>query len=164
MAGYSAGWSSITAAAVADTVAFTSGQAYGFLRCGGSTQQHKIHEVFIAGEDTASTPTTAILARTSTISVGALSVGTLALRDFLSTAPGTAPAWGSTAATTYGQRSSTLYLLNLSLNTYGGAVRWQARYGEELTSYGNTASGGEVVMSSKTGAGKTSGHILLEAV
>ena len=164
MAQYSAGWSAITATAVADTVAFTAGQSYGFLRCGGATTMHKIHEVYLGGEDTASTPTQAILARTSTISVGALSVGTLALRDFNSTAPGTAPAWGSTAATTFPQRSATLYLLQLSLNTFGGISRWQARYGEEITSFGNTASGGEVIMSSKVGAGKTSGHILFEAV
>ena len=120
MARYNASWSGITAAAVADTTTFTAGQAPGFLRCGGATQQHKINEVYIGGEDTASTPTSMILARTSTISVGALSVGNLALADFLSTAPGTAPSWGSTAATTFPQRSSTLYLLNLSLNTYGG--------------------------------------------
>lgn len=164
MARYNASWSGITAAAVADTTTFTAGQAPGFLRCGGATQQHKINEVYIGGEDTASTPTSMILARTSTISVGALSVGNLALADFLSTAPATAPSWGSTAATTFPQRSSTLYLLNLSLNTYGGIARWQARYGEEITSYGNTASGGEVCLSSKAGTGKTSGHILFESV
>ena len=164
MARYAAGWSTITCAAVADTVAFTVGNHCGELRSGGATQQLKINEVYIGGEDTASTPTSMILARTSTISVGALSVGTLALTDFVSTAPGTVPSWGSTSATSYGQRSATLYLLQLSLNTYGGIARWQARYGEELTVYGNTASGGEVCMSSKTGAGKTSGHILLEVV
>lgn len=164
MSRYAAGWSGITAAAVADASAHGSGNHPGHLRCGGSTQMHKINEVYIGGEDASSNPTTMILARTSTISVGALSNGTLALQDFVSTAPSTTPAWGSTAATSYGQRSATLYLLNLSLNTYGGIARWQARYGEEITSYGNTASGGEVVLSSKVGTGKTSGHILFEAV
>lgn len=164
MARYNAGYSAITCAAVADTVAFTAGQLPGFLRCGGATQMHKINEVYVGGEDTASTPTQMILARTSTISVGALSVGTLALSDAVATAPGTAPSWGSTAATTFGQRSATLYLLQLSLNTYGGIARWQARYGEEITSYGNTASLGEVCLSSKVGAGKSSGHLIFEAV
>lgn len=161
---YNAGWSSITAAAVADTTSFTAGQAPGSLRCGGATQQHKINEVTVTGEDTASTPTSMWLARTSTISVGALSVGTLALADFNATAPATVPSWGSTAATTFPQRSSTLYLLDCGLNTYGGIFRWQARYGEEITAFGNTASGGEVCVSSKAGTGKTSGHILFEAV
>jgi hypothetical protein len=54
--------------------------------------------------------------------------------------------------------------LNLSLNAYGGIARWQARVGEEISSFGNTASGGEVSLSSKLGTGKTSGHILFEAV
>lgn len=164
MARYSATWSTITAVAVADTVAFTAGQLPGFLRCGGATQQLKINEVYIGGEDTASTPTAFILARTSTISVGALSVGNNALLDFNSTAPGTVAGWGSTAATTFGQRSSTLYLLQPSFNTFGGISRWQARYGEEITSFGNTATGGEVCLSAKTGTGKTSGHILYEVV
>ena len=165
MARYSANWSSITAAAVADTVAFTAGQLPGMLRCGGATQQHKISEVSISGlEPSASNATDMILARTSTISVGALSVGNLALLDAVSTAPGTAPSWGSTAATTFPQRSATLYLLEPALNAYGGIYRWQARYGEEITSYGATASLGEVIVSSKTGTGKTSGHILFEAV
>ena len=164
MARYNASWSTITAAAVADTVAFTAGQLPGFLRNGGATQAHRINEVYIGGEDTASLACAMSLARTSTISVGALSVGNLALADFNATAPGTAPAFGSTAATTFGQRSSTLYLLALSLNTYGGIARWQARYGEEIGTFGNTAAGGEVCLSSKSGTGKTSGHMLFEAV
>lgn len=163
MARYSANWSSITAAAVADTIAFTAGQLPGMLRA-NTTLQLRINEVYIGGEDTASTPTTMILARTSTISVGALSVGQVNLTDALSTAPAVTPNWGSTAATTFAQRSATGYLLNLSLNTYGGIARWQARYGEEITVYGATAALGEACLSSKTGTGKTSGHILLEAV
>ena len=164
MARYSGTWTGITAAAVADTTTFTAGQAPGFLRSGAATQMLRVNEVYIGGEDTASTPTTMILARTSTISVGALSVGNNALTDATSTAPGTTAAWGSTAATTFPQRSATLYLLDLSLNTYGGIARWQARYGEEITAYGNTASLGEMVLSSKTGTGKSSGHILYEVV
>lgn len=161
MARYSATWSTITAAAVADTIAFTAGQAPGFLRSGSATVLCKINEVYIGGEDTASTPTSMILARTSTISVGALSVGNLAANDVNTSAP-TLPGWGSTAATTFPQRSATLYLLQPSLNTFGGIARWQARYGEELTVQGTTASFGEVALSSKTGTGKTSGHILFE--
>jgi hypothetical protein len=165
MARYSAAWSQITAAAVNDTVAFTAGQLPGFLRSGAATQQLKINEVYIGGlEASASNATEMILARTSTISVGALSVGTNALLDFNATAPGTTASFGSTAATTFGQRSSTLYLLNLALNAYGGIARWQARVGEEISCYGNTATGGEVCLSSKLGTGKTSGHILYEVV
>jgi hypothetical protein len=164
MARYAAGWSAITATAVADTVAFTAGQAPGFLRSGASTMQLKINEVYIGGESSASNPTQMILARTSTISVGTLSVGTNAAVDALATAPGTLASFGSTAGTTFPQRSSTLYLLQLSLNAFGGIARWQARYGEEITCYGNTASLGEVCLSAKVGTGQTSGHILYEVV
>lgn len=162
MARYSATWSSITATAVADTTTFTAGQAPGFLRSGSATVLCKINEVYLGGEDSASNPTAFILARTSTISVGALSVGNLAASDVNTSAPGTLPSWGSTAATTFPQRSSTLYLLNPSFNTFGGISRWQARIGEELTVQGTTATAGEVCLSAKTGTGKTSGHIYFE--
>jgi hypothetical protein len=167
MARYSATWSTITNAAVADGVTFTAGQAMGFLRCGTSTQMLRINEVYIGGESSASTPTTAILARDSTISVGALSVGGNAVMDFNTTAPATTASWGSTAATTFPQRGTAangLYLLQPSINTFGGIARWQARYGEEITCFGNTANGGEVSLSSKTGAGISSGHIIYEVV
>jgi hypothetical protein len=164
MARYTSTWSAITAAAVADTTTFTAGQAPGFLRSGSATVQCRINEVYIGGEDTSSTPTQMILARTSTISVGALTVGNSALTDVNAQAPTAVPSWGSTAATTFPQRSSTLYLLQPSLNTFGGIARWQARYGEEITVQGTTASFGEVCLSSKVGAGKTSGTIIYEVV
>lgn len=163
----SASFQNATMAAVADTTTFTSGQAAGFLRSGGATQQLKINEVYIGGESGASNPTTMVLARDSTISVGTLSGGGLNTSlDFLSTAPGTLPSFGNIAGTTYPQRGgiASLYLLDLSLNGYGGISRWQARYGEEITLYGNTANGGEVSLSSKAGTGQFSGHILFETV
>jgi len=166
MARYSANWTSITAAAVADTTTFTAGQAPGFLRA-GANQQIKVNEVYIGGEDTASTATTMILARTGVLSVGALTVGGLNLMDAAATAPATLPNWGSTAATTFPQRLTTGYLLNLSLNTFGGIARWQARYGEEIGLLGVAAPAqpaAEVILSSKTGTGKTSGHIIFEVV
>lgn len=164
MARYSATYSGITAAAVADAATFTAGQAPGNLRGGAGTQQLKINEVYIGGESGASAPTQMILARNSTISVGALSVGQNNLLDASATAPATVASFGSTAATTFPQRSATGYLLQLSLNAYGGIARWQARYGEEITVIGNTAPLGEVSLSSKVGTGQTSGHIIYELV
>ena len=164
MARYSATWSAVTSAALADTSAAVNAAYPGSLRSAGATLQFKINEVYIGGEDTASTPTQMILARSSTLSVGALSVGNTATMDFNVTPPGTLPTWGNTAATSGAQRSSTLYLLQLSLNTFGGIARWQARYGEEITCFGNTASGAEVLLSSKVGAGKSSGHMIYEVV
>jgi hypothetical protein len=164
MARYSATWSGITAAAVADTVAFTAGQHPGTLRSGSAAVLLKVNEVYIGGEDTASTPTQMIFARNSTLSVGALSVGNNQLLDALAQAPTAVASWGSTAATTFPQRSATGYLLQLSLNTYGGIARWQARYGEEISIIGTTQPLGDASLSSKAGTGKTSGHIIYELV
>ena len=164
MARYAASWSAVTAATLADTTNTTDAAYPGSLRGAGSTVMSKINEVYIGGEDTASTPTQFILARTSTISTGALTVGNNALMDVNATAPGTVMNWGNTIATTKAQRAATLYLLQPSLNTYGGISRWQARYGEEITTYGNANNAGEVLLSAKTGTGKTSGHIIYEVV
>lgn len=165
MARYSATWSAITAAALADTVAATNNTYPGSLRGGSAATLVKINEVDIGGEEAAaSNPTQMILARTSTVSTGALTVGNNAPTDVQTTAPGTLISWGNTAATAGGQRSSTLYLLQLSINTYGGVHRWQCRQGEELTVFGNAANAGEVLLSAKAGTGKTSGHMLYELV
>lgn len=164
MARYAAAWSSVTAAALADTTNTTDATYPGSLRGAGASVLGKINEVYLGGEDAASNPTAFSLARTSTISTGALTVGTNALVDVQSTAPGTIFGWGNTIATTKAQRAATLYLLAPSFNTFGGISRWQARYGEEITVFGNAANAGEVLLSAKTGTGKTSGHILYEVV
>jgi hypothetical protein len=164
MARYSATFSGVLTAALADTTAATNAAYPGSLRSGGATLMYRINEVYIGGEDTSSTVCQMVLARASTISVGALSVGNNALMDFNATAPGTVPSWGNTAATSGAQRSSTLYLLQLSLNTFGGISRWQARYGEEITGFGNTATGAEVLLSAKVGAAHCSGHMIYEVV
>lgn len=169
MARYSASFSQITCTAFADGASHTTGAYPGSLRQGATTYT-KINEVYVGGESSASTPTTLVLARGSLLSVGALSNGGLALLDALAVAPGTLPNWGSTAATTYPQRAtaaSGAYLLDLSLNTYGGIARWQARYGEEITVFGASTPAvpaAEVILSSKSGAGIMSGHILFEQV
>lgn len=163
MARYSLGYQTKTMVAVADTANFTDNGYATFLQGGNGTQQLKINEVYIGGEDTASTPTTMVLARDSTVAATGISGNFNALMDGSATAPGTLAVFGS-VSTTKPQRSSTLHLLQLSLNTYGGIARWQARYGEEISVVGNTASLGEVSLSSVTGTGKVSGHVIYELV
>lgn len=164
MARYSATYTSVTCAALADTVAATNATYPGSLRGGGASVLGKVNEVTANGEGGASNPTTLILARASTVSVGALSVGNNALMDAQATAPGTTFSWGNTAATSGAQRSSTLYLLECSTNAFGGIFRWQARYGEEITAFGNAANAGELLYSAKTGTGQFSGHMIYEVV
>lgn len=162
MARYSLGFTSVTMTAVADTTAFTDNGYATFLQGGGSTQQLKVNEVYVGGESSSSTPTTMVLGRDSTVAATGISGNFNALQDATSTAPGTVAVFGR-VSTTKPQRSSTLgRLLQLSLNTFGGIARWQARYGEEITTIGNTASNGELSLSSVTGAGIASGHVLYE--
>lgn len=163
MARYSLSYVSKAMIAVADTAAFTDNGYATFLQGGSGTMQLKVNEIYIGGESTASAPTTMVFARDSTVAATGISGNFNALQDASSVAPGTIAVFGS-VSTTKPQRSSTLHLLGLSLNAFGGIARWQAREGEELTTIGNTASLGEVSLSSITGTGVVSGHVLYELV
>jgi hypothetical protein len=128
--------------------------------------QLRVNEVYIAGESAASNPTTLAFGRDSTVGVTSITAtgNRNALLDASSVAPGTIAVFGS-GATTNPQRSSTLgNLLNPALNAFGGIARWQARYGEEITTIGATASLGELSLSAVTGTGQLTGHILYEIV
>jgi hypothetical protein len=164
MARYSASFSQVTCATLADTTAATNATYPGTLRGGGAGTLAKVNEIYIGGESTSSTVTSMVFGRASVLSVGALSVGNNTPTDVQQTAPGTLMSWGNTAATSGPGRAPTLYLLNLSLNAFGGISRWQARYGEEITIYGQSANIGEASLTSKSGAGIVSGHILYELV
>ena len=162
MARYSQSYQTLTMVPVADATNMTSAGFAFILQGGSATMQLKINEVYIGGESTSSTPTTMVLARDSTIAV-TLSGNFNAAMDATVTAPGTLAVYGSTASTKP-QRSSTLHLLQLSLNAYGGIARWQARYGEEIGVISATQPLGEVSLSSVTGAGIVSGHCIYELV
>lgn len=154
------------AAPVADTTAFTTLQAQ-VLQGGSGTQRINIIEVYLGGQHTASAANYMVLARDSTAFAATVSLGTNAKDAALdaSTAALTAPPIvGNTTSGVFGQRSSTLYLLQLSFNAFGGIVRWVAAPGEEPNIIGNTASLGEVTLSAFTGsaAGSMASHIIYE--
>ena len=164
MARYSVSYKNVVPAAVADTTAFASANFATILGSNASGQQLKINEVYIGGEATSSSVNSMLLARDSTNATTPAAGSTFnALMDATATAPATLANTGNSAAT-YSQRSSTGHLLALSLNTYGGIARWQARYGEEITCFGNTQPNSEVSLSSVAGTGQISGHIIYEVV
>lgn len=165
MARYSLAFQSKVMIAVADTVAMTSNGYAAFLQGGSATMQLKVNEVYIAGESAASNPTTMVLGRDTTVGVTSITAtGNFnALLDASAVAPGTIAVFGS-GATTNPQRSATAHLLEPTLNAFGGIARWQARYGEEITTIGNTQPLGELSLSAVTGTGQISGHILYELV
>lgn len=163
MAKYAANWTTITATAAANTANFTDSGYPFFLQGGNSTMRLKISELYIGGESASSLPTTFKFSRDSTVGATSISGVTNALTDGSATAPGTTAVVGN-VSTTKPQRSATLTLLTPSINTYGGVVRWVASPDQELAVVGNTASLGEVSLSSITGAGISSGHVLYEVV
>lgn len=163
MARYALTYQTKTMVAVADTNNFTDSGYATFLQGGSATMQLKVNEIYIGGEDTASTPTTMVWSRDTTVAATGISGNMNALQDATSVAPGTVAVFGC-VSTTKPQRSSTQHLLQLSLNTYGGIARWQARYGEELGIVSATQPLGESSLSSVTGTGKVSGHVLYELV
>lgn len=161
MARWSANEPTWTPVAVADTANFTS-TGYMALQGGSSTQRINLLEVFMGGQAGASTPSIMMIARDSTIGV-TLSIGRFAALDPATAALGAPPVCFNTASTTP-QRSSTLSLLNLSFNAFGGIVRWVYAPGEEVGMLGDTEPMGELSLSAYTGGtpGLMGSHFIVE--
>jgi hypothetical protein len=164
---YSASFTSVTTAATADTANLANTSYPAIIQGGSGTQRLNLIEVYMGGEASASSaPQIMVLGRDSTVG-GTVVAGSTrnALLDGSGTAPATTAVVGN-SATTLPQRSSTLHLLHLSFNAYGGIVRWVSRQGEEPSVVGNTQPLGEVSLSAYTGttAGNVSGHVLYEVV
>lgn len=157
----------ITPTATADTVNLVDA-TYPFLVQGGSpTQRVNILEIYEGGQAGSSTPTLMILSRDSTVAVtNSYGTGATDAAMDASTAALAAPPLTGNTNSTKPQRSSSLHLLNLSFNAFGGVVRWVAPPGEEISVIGNTASLGEVSFSAFTGGtpGPMGGHLIYEAI
>jgi len=155
---------SVTPTATADTADLVDSTYVGFFKGGSSTQRTKFNEIYMGGLAAASAPTLMQLARSSTVGTGTAGGGTDAA-DNPETAALAAPVEvGNTRVTLKPQRSSTLKLLNLAFNAFGGIVRWVAREGDEPAIVGNTATLGEATLSAFTGGtpGLLGAHVKYE--
>lgn len=162
MARWSALFNNWTPTAVADTTNMTA-QGFHILQGGSSTQRINVVEVYLGGGATSSTVNFALVARDSTVASGATSNAALVTAlDPASAALAAPPLSQSVGSTTLPQRSSTAKLLALTFNAFGGIVRWVAAPGEELGVLGNTASNGELSISTSSGAGIMSTHFIFE--
>lgn len=162
MAKRSVNVNSVTCVAVADASNFTD-NGYPFVIQGGTaTQNIQVSEFYLGGQSTSSTVAEMIVARDSVVAatIGATSTFDASLNP--ATAALASPPLTGNAWTTKSQRSSTLHILSLSLNTFGGIVRWVAAPGEEIGILGNTASLGELSLTSVNGAGILSAHAIYE--
>src|SRR3990167_4354354 len=157
----------ITPTATAHTTNLVD-NTYPFVLQGGSaTQQIKVHEIMETGQAGSSAPTLMVLARDSAVAVtAAAGTHTDAALDAATAALAAPPVVGSGFSGTKPQRSSTLILLNLAFNAFGGIVRWVAAPDEEVGLVGNTASLGELSLSAFTGGtpGLMGSHLIYEAL
>lgn len=158
----------ITPTATGDTTNLVDA-TYPFILQGGSaTQRNRVWEIYMGGQAGASTPTFMILSRDSQVGSGSNTNGTGQTDAALeaATAALAAPALtGNSNATNKPQRSSTLHLLNLSLNCFGGIIRWVAAPEEVIDIVGASASLGEISLSAFTGGtpGAMGAHMIYES-
>lgn len=154
MAKRSATHKTITPTATADTTNLVD-STYPFAILGGSsTQKTTIYEVMLEGQAGASSPTFMVLARDSQIATGSLTKDTTlndAPFDAATAALAAPPTVFNKAATNKPQRDSANSLINLTINAFGGIIRWVPAPGCEPTLVGNTASLGEMSLSAFTG-------------
>lgn len=158
---------SLTPTGTGDTANLVDNTYPCMIQGGTSTQRVNVLEIYMGGQAGSSTPTFMVLGRDSTVATGTntLGVGQTDASLDASTAALAAPAVvGNSNGTTKPQRSSTLHLLNLSFNAFGGIVRWVAAPGEEISLIGNTASLGEVSLSAASGGtpGALGTHLIYE--
>jgi hypothetical protein len=159
-----------TPAAVADTVAFTTGQAFAFWWGANATQFARFWEISISGQATSSSsPTFMLFARNSVVPVGALSftaaIGNDSFMDPFTAALAAPMPVGNIAATTFPQRDTANHLMNCSLNAFGGVFFWRGNRAEECPAqYGTAVTVGSSSLSASTGGtpGLIGGHVIYE--
>lgn len=162
MAKWSAMRNNWTPVAVADTTNFTD-NGYFAVKGGTTVQRMKVVQVKMAGLAGASAPMQTVLARDSTVGATSLSGGTIAPLDVHTENLAANPVVFS-VSTTKPQRSSTLYLLDLGFNAFGGLIRIELQDENAIQQYGSAASVGEMSISHLANGtpGLTSCHIVIE--
>lgn len=153
--------------ATADGTALTSA-TYQNIEAGGPLQYIEVSEIYIGGQATASAVNIMQFARTQSNATTptALTNATAVdgpLKSF--TSPTTTAPVTCIAASTGPSRASTNThaRLNLSLNAFGGIVRWVAAPGEEWGILSSTAGNGSVLSAFTGGSVGTIGsHLVYE--
>lgn len=145
-----------TPTAVADATNYTDNK-YMALLGGAAGQVNKIKEVHMGGFAAASAPTSMVLGLDSTVGVTLTALATATFESdgpmHISAVALATTVKAFTASTTKPQRANTVTLPRLSLpfNAFGGRVDWIAAPGQEFTTVGASASGGEASLSADTG-------------
>lgn len=167
MAQRSLTFTSWTPTATADTVALVDG-THMSIQGLTATQRVVIQEIYIGGQaPSASSPMYMVFARHSTFGVTP-TLSTQAKDAATDGSSATGSANGYTSAATDPQRSSTLGLLNCSLNAFGGNFKWFPSNipGKDVSIVGSTQPLGEAGLSQFTGgtAALIGAHIMYEVI
>lgn len=119
---------------------------------GSATQRGEMRQIFIEGQAGANAPTFWAFGRTSQVGSGALTQARVAAIDPSTAALAAPPAVYVATATNKPQRSATLgMLLGLTINAFGGILRWFMGPDEVISFLGNAASLGELSLNAFTG-------------
>lgn len=157
---------SYTPTATADTTALAN-STHQSIGASGATARLNVLEIYLGGQASASSINLMQFARNSTVGVASALVApnTDGPMDTATAALAAVPIT-YTLATTPPQRtvSTAAARLTLSLNTFGGIVRWVAAPGEEWGITGVTVNVSESSLSAYTGgsAGLLGSHIIYE--
>jgi len=158
---------------VADGAALTANQ-YMHITGGAASQLVNVMEVYIGGQATSSTVSPFLLARESSLGTGGASAVASPFADGGLASNITALVSGSTVIVAHSfvtlqpQRASTVTLgrLNLTLNCFGGIVKWTAAPGEEWQILGTVTTSVDSVLSvsnaNSGAAGSAGAHIIYE--
>lgn len=155
----------------ADAASLTA-STYMALQGGTSTQLNMVDEVYMGGQATSSAVLIMLLARDSTVVGTPTALSTPNSNGLVHPSGGvlTAPAVGAITGGTQAQRSNSVSLgkKNFTFNAFGGIVRVNyANTSDRFGILGNTASLGEVSLSSftgSTGSAAIGAHILYETM
>lgn len=158
-------------AGTADNASLTA-STYMALQGGTTTQMNFIDEIYMGGQATATAPMIMLLGRDSTVQATPTALAAPNSNGPVHPSAGvlTAPAVGAITASTQAIRSNSVSLgkKNFTFNAYGGMVRVNyANTQDRFGILGNTASLGEVSLSSFTGttaAQAIGAHILYETL
>ena len=155
MAKRSLSTTNITITGIADNTSLTVNTYCGDLLGAAATQRTNILEVYVGGQSTSSQVAIMLLARDQAVATGGAAGGSTTFDAALdaATAALAAPVVVANSFVTLQPfRSTTLHLLNLTFNAFGGIVRWVAAPGEEISIVGTSASTGSISLSGFTGS------------
>lgn len=149
-----AGWTPVAHADGASSLANASYHAWRTT----TASTARVTEVFIGGEATSSTVNRMAVRRLSTNATTPTDQTPAAMNPL----SGAAVSQFYTAASTGPTIASTVHLLNLAFNSFGGIIRWVAHPGEEMYFTAQTAPNGQGVLDSISGTGVVSTTVVFE--